>query len=66
MTNLAARLADEATGGQVLIAKRLYAKVEQDIEVEPAGEFALKGFRRPVAAFDVVAVRSPTGELSRP
>jgi adenylate cyclase len=66
VTNLAARLADEATGGQVLIAKRLYAEVEQDIEVEPAGEFALKGFRRPVAAFDVVAVRSPTAELSRP
>jgi class 3 adenylate cyclase len=66
VTNLAARLADEATGGQVLIAQRLYAEVEQDIEVEPAGEFALKGFRRPVAAFDVVAVRSPTAELSRP
>ena len=66
VTNLAARLADEATGGQVLIAKRLYAEVEQDIEVEPAGKFALKGFRRPVAAFDVVAVRSPTAELSRP
>jgi DNA-binding response OmpR family regulator len=66
VTNLAARLADEATGGQVLIAKRLYAEVEQDIEVELAGEFALKGFRRPVAAFDVVAVRSPTAELSRP
>ncbi|MDQ2981592.1 MAG: response regulator [Actinomycetota bacterium] len=66
VTNLAARLADEATGGQVLIAQRLYAEIEQDIEVEPAGEFALKGFRRPIAAFDVVAVRSPTAELSRP
>jgi adenylate cyclase len=66
VTNLAARLADEATGGQVLIAQRLYAEIEQDIEVEPAGEFALKGFRRPVVAFDVVAVRSPTAELSRP
>jgi adenylate cyclase len=64
VTNLAARLADEAMGGQVLIAKRLYAEVEQDVEVEPAGEFALKGFRDPVAAFDVVAVRSPTAELS--
>jgi DNA-binding response OmpR family regulator len=66
VTNLAARLADEATGGQVLIAQRLYAEVEQDIEVEPAGEFALKGFRRPVAAFDVVAVRPPTAALARP
>jgi adenylate cyclase len=66
VTNLAARLADEATGGQVLIAQRLYAEVEHDIEVESAGEFALEGFRRPVAAFDVVAVRSQTAELSRP
>jgi CheY-like chemotaxis protein len=67
VTNLAARLADEATGGQVLIAQqRLYAEIEQDIEVEPAGEFALNGFRRPVAAFDVAAVRSPTAEPSRP
>jgi DNA-binding response OmpR family regulator len=66
VTNLAARLADEATGGQILIAQRLYAEVEQAVEVKPAGEFALKGFRHPVAAFDVVAVRSPTAELSRP
>jgi class 3 adenylate cyclase len=27
--------------------------------VEPVGEFTLKGFRRPVAAFNVVAVRAP-------
>ena len=65
VTNLAARLADEATGGQVLIAQRLYAEVDQDVEVVPAGEFTLKGFRLPVAAYDVVAVRSPAPEPSR-
>lgn len=65
VTNLAARLADEATGGQVLIAQRLYAEIEDDVEVEPAGEFALKGFRHPVAAFDVVAVRSAAEEPAR-
>ncbi len=59
VTNLASRLADEANGGRVLISQRLYAEVESDVDVEPAGEFALKGFGRPVAAFDVVAVRSP-------
>jgi adenylate cyclase len=57
VTNLAARLADEATAGQILISQRLYAEVENDIEVEAAGEFTLKGFRRPVPAFNVVAVR---------
>ena len=59
VTNLASRLADEANGGRVLISQRLYAEVESDVDVEPAGEFTLKGFGRPVAAFNVVAVRTP-------
>jgi adenylate cyclase len=57
VTNLASRLADEAVGGQILIAQRLYAEVEEDVEVEPAGEFTLKGFPRPIAAFNVLSVR---------
>jgi adenylate cyclase len=57
VTNLASRLADEATAGQVLISQRLYADVADDVDVEPVGEFTLKGFRRPVPAFDVIAVR---------
>ena len=65
MTNLASRLADEATGGQILIAQRLYAEVEDDVDVEPAGEFVLKGFQRPVMAFNVVAVRESAAELSQ-
>jgi DNA-binding response OmpR family regulator len=64
VTNLASRLADEASGGQILIAQRLYAEVEDDVEVEPVGEFTLKGFRRPVAAFNVLAVRETVPELS--
>ena len=63
VTNLASRLADEATGGQILIAQRLYAEVEDDVEVEPAGEFTLKGFPRPVAAFNVLSVREPAPVL---
>jgi DNA-binding response OmpR family regulator len=58
VTNLASRLADEAVGGQVLITQRLYSEVEDAIEAVPVGEFALKGFSRPVPAFDVVSVRS--------
>ena len=64
VTNLASRLADEATAGQILISQRLYADVEDDVEVEPAGEFTLKGFQRPVAAFNVIAVRESAAELS--
>jgi adenylate cyclase len=63
VTNLASRLADEATAGQILISQRLYAEVEDDVEVEPVGEFTLKGFQRPVPAFNVVAVREKA-ELS--
>jgi adenylate cyclase len=62
VTNLASRLADEATAGQVLIAQRLFADVEEHVEVEPVGDFMLKGFQRPVMAFNVMAVR----ELSAP
>ena len=57
VTNLASRLADEATAGQILISQRLHAEVEDDVDVEAAGEFTLKGFQRPVPAFNVVAVR---------
>jgi class 3 adenylate cyclase len=65
VTNLAARLADEAAGGQILIAQRLFAEVEAHVEVEPAGEFTLRGFQRPVPAFNVLAVRQASPELSR-
>ena len=64
VTNLAARLADEATGGQILIEQRLCAEVEDDVDVEPVGEVTLKGFSRPVAAFNVIAVRETAAELS--
>ncbi len=66
VTNLASRLADEASGGQILITQRLYAEVEDAVDVEPAGEFALKGFRQAVTAFNVVSVRGAARELSRP
>jgi DNA-binding response OmpR family regulator len=57
VTNLASRLADEAAAGQILITQRLYAEVEDDVEVQPVGEFRLKGFHRPVPAFDVLGIR---------
>jgi DNA-binding response OmpR family regulator len=63
VTNLASRLADEATAGQILISQRLYAEVEDEVEAAPAGEFTLKGFRRPVAAFDVIAVRDTAAAI---
>ncbi len=65
MTNLASRLADEAAAGQILIAQRLYAEVEEAVEVETVGELTLRGFQRPVVAHNVLAIREPAGDLSQ-
>ncbi|MGH2640515.1 MAG: hypothetical protein ACRDGO_02320, partial [Actinomycetota bacterium] len=64
VTNLAARLADEAAAGQVLITPRLHAEVEEDVDVEPIGELTLKGFRTPIPAFNVTGVREPVGNVA--
>jgi adenylate cyclase len=65
VTNLASRLADEAAAGQILIEQRLYAEVEDAVEVQPVGEFKLRGLRRPIVAFNVTAVREPAADPSR-
>jgi DNA-binding response OmpR family regulator len=62
VTNLASRLADEAAPGQILITQRLYAEVEDDVEVQSMGDFRLKGFQRPVTAFDVLGIREHASE----
>ena len=58
VSNVASRLCDEATSGQILISPRVLMAVEDAITVEPVGEFALKGIRRPLAAYNVVDVKS--------
>jgi adenylate cyclase len=63
VTNLASRLCDEARGGQILIAPRLYAEIAEEVEVEAADDYVLKGFSRPVAACNVLAVKKPPAGL---
>jgi class 3 adenylate cyclase len=58
VSNVASRLCDEAKPGQILISPRVLMKVENGVQVEPVGEFALKGIRRPLAAYNVVATKS--------
>jgi adenylate cyclase len=58
VTNLAARLCGEARPGQILISRRLYGAVDSLIEVEPLGELTLKGFAKPVTAFNVLDARA--------
>ena len=55
VSNVASRLCDEARPGQILISPRVLMKVENAVQVEPVGEFELKGIRRPLAAYNVVA-----------
>ena len=58
VTNVAARLCSEAQAGQVLVSQRVMAKVEALVESEGIGELALKGLRRPIATFNVRALRA--------
>jgi class 3 adenylate cyclase len=58
VSNVASRLCDEAKPGQILISPRVLMKVDNAVNVEPVGEFELKGIRRPLAAYNVVAVQS--------
>jgi adenylate cyclase len=64
VTNLASRLADEAAAGQILITQRLHAEVEDDVDVEAIGELTLKGFRSPVPAYNVIALRAPAANAA--
>jgi class 3 adenylate cyclase len=57
VTNLAARLCGEATGGQILIAAPVAAAVEGLIDGESVGPLALKGLARPVPAWSVRRLR---------
>jgi len=54
VSNVASRLCDEAKPGQILISPRVLMKVEKAVTVEAVGEFALKGIRRPLAAYNIV------------
>jgi adenylate cyclase len=58
VSNVASRLCDEAKPGQILISPRVFMAVEDAVTVEPVGEFALKGIRRPILAYNVLAAGS--------
>jgi adenylate cyclase len=57
VTNLAARLCAEAGAGQILISQRVLSRIEDMVQAEPVSELVLKGFRQPVPAFNVAALR---------
>jgi class 3 adenylate cyclase len=57
VANLASRLSTQAAAGQILIGQRLFAAVEETAETAPAGNLELKGFARPVPAYEVRGLR---------
>jgi class 3 adenylate cyclase len=57
VTNLAARLCAEASPGQILVSRRVLATVEALVQADPVGELSLRGFIKPVPAFNVRGLR---------
>jgi len=57
VTNLAARLCDDAAGGQILISKSTLLHVENQVAVQEIGQKHYKGFQRPIATFELVGLR---------
>jgi class 3 adenylate cyclase len=55
VSNVASRLCDEAKPGQILISPRVLLEVDKAVTVEPVGEFPLKGIRRPIKTYNVLA-----------
>ena len=62
VTNLAARLCAEAAPDQILVSQRAYTAAEDIVTAEPVGELTLRGFSRPIQAYNILgldAARTP-------
>jgi adenylate cyclase len=57
VANVASRLSVQSTAGQILIGQRVFAAAEEAVETASAGDLELKGFARPVAAYEVRGLR---------
>ncbi len=55
--NLASRLCDEARPGQIVIDQRAHSSVEPWVDAARIADLALKGFSRPVPAFEILRWR---------
>lgn len=57
VTNLAARLCNEAQHGQILASGRFLQLVDHLVCTEPVGNLTLKGFHRPVPACNLIGLK---------
>jgi adenylate cyclase len=55
--NLASRLCGEAKAGQIVISQRAFSAVEQSVGASHIGQLSLKGFNRPIDAYEIVSWR---------
>ncbi len=53
VTNLAARLCAEASGGQILISSVVAGNIEKAVRVQSIGALVLKGFSEPVKCYEI-------------
>ena len=60
VTNLAFRLCTEAAGDQILISQRIHAAVAPLVNAKEIGPLQLKGFHRPVPAYEIVDLKQPS------
>jgi class 3 adenylate cyclase len=58
VVNLASRLCGEAQAGQILVEPKAFTAIEEMAEAEEIGELTLKGFHRPVFAYNVKGLRT--------
>jgi class 3 adenylate cyclase/CheY-like chemotaxis protein len=64
--NLASRLCDEARPGQVIASQRAFSAVEPHVEAATIGELNLKGFAKPVAAYEIRSWRDQAHPATPP
>jgi class 3 adenylate cyclase len=55
--NLASRLSEAAKAGQILVSQRVLKAADHAVEAVHVGDLPLKGFGRPMAAYDIVGLR---------
>ena len=55
--NLASRLCSTASSGKILVTQRVAMDVDNAVTLEPAGDLELKGFHKPVPAFNVTGLK---------
>ncbi|CAA9382707.1 MAG: Adenylate cyclase [uncultured Propionibacteriaceae bacterium] len=64
VTNLAARLCSAAGPGQILVSQRVFSAIDALADGESVGELDLRGFSRPMRAFNVTGINQQRAEVN--